>query len=67
MTGHTVIDESGHAVASDADGRNGRIERRGAKPKGLVQLGWPQFWLLGGILTGILALVLLVLLSYSLS
>lgn len=32
---------------------------------GLVQLGWPQFWLLGSILGGMLALVALVFLVYS--
>ena len=33
--------------------------RRGGR-NGLVLLGWPQFWLLGCILGGMLALVLLV-------
>jgi len=30
------------------------------RPSALVQLGWPQFWLLTGILGGMLALVALV-------
>jgi hypothetical protein len=30
----------------------------------LLQLGWPHFWLLSGILGGLLALVGLVLLAY---
>jgi hypothetical protein len=42
MTTHTLVHEE---------------ERRPA-PKGqLFNLGWPSFWLLGGILAGILALV----------
>jgi hypothetical protein len=31
---------------------------------GLLQLGWPQFWLLIGILSGMLGLVALVFIAY---
>lgn len=34
--------------------------RRRASGTGLVQLGWPHFWLLAGILAGMLGLVALV-------
>jgi hypothetical protein len=33
---------------------------RSVRRNGLVALGWPQFWLLAGILGGMLALVALV-------
>jgi hypothetical protein len=33
-------------------------------PGGLSQLGWPHFWLLSGILGGLLGLVILVLFLY---
>ncbi len=45
MTAHTLVDE--------------RARRRTAR-NGLSQLGWPHFWLLSGILAGILALVAMV-------
>lgn len=38
--------------------------RRRTSGKALFQLGWAQFWLLAGILAGILGLVALVLLGY---
>jgi hypothetical protein len=31
---------------------------------GLLQLGWPQFWLLVGILSGMLGLVALLFIAY---
>ena len=42
-----------HTLTHDA---RRRTESRG----GLVQLGWPHFWLLAGILAGMLGLVALV-------
>jgi hypothetical protein len=45
-------------MASHAPTHNG--SRRHGGPNGLVRLGWTHFWLLGGILGGMLALVLLV-------
>lgn len=35
-----------------------------ASRNGLLQLGWPHFWLLSGILGGMLALVALVFFAY---
>lgn len=42
-----------HTLTHDA-------RRRIASRSGLVQLGWPHFWLLAGILAGMLGLVALV-------
>jgi hypothetical protein len=44
MTAHTLVREE--------------VRRRASRT--LVQLGWPQFWLLGAILAGMLGLVALV-------
>jgi hypothetical protein len=41
-----------------------RTPRRGASKSALVQLGWPQFWLLSGILGGMLGLVALVFFAH---
>jgi hypothetical protein len=41
-----------------------RSARRPVRRNGLLQLGWPHFWLLIGILGGILALVVLVLFAH---
>jgi hypothetical protein len=41
--------------------------RRRVARRELVQLGWPHFWLLAGILAGMLALVVLVFFAYLLS
>jgi hypothetical protein len=38
--------------------------RRPVRKNGLLQLGWPHFWLLIGILGGTLALVVLVLFAH---
>jgi hypothetical protein len=38
-----------------------RPHRRSVKRNGLLQLGWPHFWLLITILGGMLALVVLIL------
>ena len=38
--------------------------RRRVRRNGLLQLGWPHFWLLSGILGGILALIAFILLVY---
>lgn len=46
-----------HALAND--GRQ-RPPARSVRRNGLLQLGWPHFWLLVGILGGTLALVVLV-------
>jgi hypothetical protein len=48
MTAHTLVHERA---------------RRRKGGRSLFQLGWPQFWLLGGILAGILGLVALVFLA----
>jgi hypothetical protein len=40
------------------------MPRRGASKSALVQLGWPQFWLLSGILGGMLGLVALVFFAH---
>ena len=45
-------------MASRALARNHRVSR--AAENRLVRLGWPHFWVLGGILGGMLALVLFV-------
>ena len=37
---------------------------RSVKRNGLLQLGWPHFWLLISILGGTLALVVLILFAY---
>jgi hypothetical protein len=42
-----------------------RPQRRRVKRNGLLQLGWPHFWLLSGILGAMLALVALVFLISS--
>jgi hypothetical protein len=49
VTSHTLIHDEARRPRA---GRNSRAV--------LVQLGWPQFWLLAGILGGMLALVALV-------
>ena len=49
MTSHTLVHE--------------RARRRTSR-NGLFRLGWPHFWLLSGILAGILGLVALVFLGY---
>ncbi len=49
MTAHTLVHE--------------RARRRTSR-NGLSRLGWPHFWLLSGILAGILGLVALVFLAY---
>lgn len=41
--------------------------RRRTSGTGLVQLGWPHFWLLAGILAGMLGLVALVSLAWLVS
>ena len=46
MTAHTLVHEE-----------EGRRVSRGP----LIQLGWPAFWLLGGILAGLVALAFLLL------
>jgi hypothetical protein len=50
MTVHGLTDERTSA----------RPPRRAVRQNGLVQLGWPHFWLLAGVLGGTLALVALV-------
>jgi hypothetical protein len=48
-----------HLVAHEGERRGRR-----ASSHGLFQLGWSEFWLLSGILGGMLALVALVFLVY---
>jgi hypothetical protein len=40
---------------------------RHVRRNGLLQLGWPHFWLLTGILGGTLALLVLILLAAAIS
>jgi hypothetical protein len=49
MTAHSLTQGGGR-----------RSPARSARRSGLLQLGWPHFWLLTGILAGMLALVALV-------
>jgi hypothetical protein len=42
-------------------------QSRRLRGNGLLKLGWPQFWLLGGILAGILAPLVAVLIAHVLS
>ena len=44
-----------------------RPRMRPPSPHGLVKLGWPQFWLLGGILGGMMGLVALVFVAWYVS
>jgi hypothetical protein len=48
---------SPHALTQD---RRPRLAARPWSRNGLLQLGWPHFWLLAGILGGMLGLVALV-------
>jgi hypothetical protein len=61
-----ILLESSAEVSCDRtqfhEGGRRRVARRE-----LVQLGWPHFWLLAGILAGMLALVVLVFFAYLLS
>jgi len=41
-----------------------RTPVRRVSKNGLLQLGWPHFWMLSGILGGMLALVALVFFAY---
>ena len=50
------------ALSFLVDGKSSR--RPPVRRNGLVQLGWPHFWLLGGILGGMLSLVGLIFLIY---
>lgn len=50
-----------HALTHD---RRQRPPGRSVTRNGLLQLGWPHFWLLIGILGGTLALVVLVLFAH---
>ena len=49
MTAHTLVHER---------------RRRRVASTSLFELGWPQFWLLSGVLGGILGIVALVFLAY---
>ena len=55
MTAHSLI----HDEAAQP-----RRRRLNVKRNGLVQLGWPHFWLLSSILGGMLALVALIFFIY---
>ena len=45
--------------------REGERSPRARRRNGLLQLGWLHFWLLSGILGGMIALAGVVLLAYS--
>jgi hypothetical protein len=53
MTAHTLRQKEWRRRPAHREGRNG-----------VVQLGWSQFWLLIGILGGMLALVVLVFFAH---
>jgi hypothetical protein len=55
-------------TANALTGNHGReLRRRPVRRNGLVQLGWAHFWLLGGILGGMLALAVLIIFALLLS
>ncbi len=56
MTAHSLTHEEARKSPARRIGRNG-----------LLQLGWPHFWLLSGILGVMVALAVLVYFAYSLS
>lgn len=48
-----------HALTHE-EARRGRVRPR--RRNGLLQLGWPHYWVLAGVLGGILSLVAMVFL-----